>query len=65
MISSGLNVPTPAILIPALAVPYAAPMAIVSPSDIRTEYMRISSTHQQLLRQEKGDIPPQRHHQIQ
>ena len=30
MMSSGLNVPTPAILIPVFAVPYAAPMAIVS-----------------------------------
>ena len=30
MISSGLKVPTPAILIPAFAVPYAAPIAIVS-----------------------------------
>jgi hypothetical protein len=30
MISSGLKVPTPAMLIPALAVPYAAPIAVVS-----------------------------------
>ena len=37
MMSSDLNVPTPAMLIPAFAVPYAAPMAIVSPSDIRTK----------------------------
>jgi hypothetical protein len=29
MMSSGLNVPTPAILIPAFAVPYAAPIAII------------------------------------
>jgi hypothetical protein len=32
MMSSGLNVPTPAMLMPAFAVPYAAPMAIVSQS---------------------------------
>jgi len=30
MMSSGLKVPTPAMLMPAFAVPYAAPIAIVS-----------------------------------
>jgi len=29
IMSSGLKVPTPAILMPAFAVPYAAPMAII------------------------------------
>ena len=45
MMSSDLNVPTPAILIPAFAVPYAAPIAIVRMTQGRM-YMRISSKRQ-------------------
>jgi hypothetical protein len=43
MMSSDLNIPTPAILIPAFAVPYAAPMATISHDNGQSHYRRISS----------------------
>ena len=43
MMSSGLKVPTPAMLMPAFAVPYAAPIAIVNNGLKNPWYRRISS----------------------
>jgi len=56
MISSDLNVPTPAMLIPALAVPYAAPIANVSFFFVVYKYMRISSKDHQFILLKMGDV---------
>jgi hypothetical protein len=54
MMRSERKVPTPAILIPAFAVPYAAPMATISRCIWGDSNMRISSTSQLHGRWEEG-----------
>jgi len=60
MMSSGLNEPTPAMLMPAFAVPYAAPMAKVS-------LLLVTSVHENIIyrlaRNGRKELPLQQLHQ--